>query len=177
MKKTLLFATFLLHTVCVFAQDYQLINSDRITHFLNENSEIHSIRIDSNFVLGEDTFFYNHKILREELDPNGCGFILSDSTWMGAEIILRNNGNYIFFNEENDSILINSLAFLNDKWILYKFENGDFVEATLTEVYAQEIFGLEDSIKVLSLQAKNNLGVDITHLMNGKKYLFLKIME
>jgi len=174
MKNILLFLVVLLHTTGISAQNYQLIHLDRTNHFLNEASKIHSIRIDTNAMEGTDSFLYNHKILRGGENQSLCGLFLSDSTWLGSKIILKNNGDHIFFNEQNDSILIESLAFLNDQWTLYTFDNGDFIEANFSNIIAQEILGTMDSVKVITLQAKDSLGDDITHLINGKEIHFSK---
>lgn len=160
-------------SVFCYTQNYQLINTSKEVHYLNNQSEIYSIRIDSASILGSDSSFYNHKVLTPTFS-SPCSLILTDSSWVGNRIISKNNGDYLFFNKQNDSIIIKSTALINDNWSLFNFSNGDYIEATLITINFQSILGTLDSVKTVVLQAKNSGNINISHPINSKEIIFSK---
>lgn len=183
MKKQSFILCFVFLATVSFAQNYQLIQPSHEQHFLFINSintsanyerEIRSVRIDSIYVQGSETYYYNHKILEEKLSGSGCFAEYSDSSWLGHQIIASSNGDYVFFNQALDSILIKSLAPLNDTWVLYEFGNGDYVEATITNIDTATVLGNLDSVKTLSLQVKDVSNNIVTHPINNEVLQFSK---
>lgn len=183
MKKQFLIFCFVFLATVSYTQNYQLIQPAYEQHFLfvdaintspNYEREIRSIRIDSVATQGTETHYYNYKILEENFTTINCGAQHSDSSWLGHQIIQSNNGDYVFFNQALDSILIQSLAPLNSTWVLYEFGNGDYIEATVSSIDTATILGNLDSVKTLSLQAKDASNNTIIHPMNNEVLQFSK---
>ena len=68
-----------------------------------------------------------------------------------------------------DSIKINTLANLNDNWKLLNLSNGNFLQATVVTISLQTILGNADSVKTISLQAKDSLGNNMNNIFNDKE--------
>lgn len=172
---------FVLLATFSYAQNYQLIQPANEQHFLFTNTsngpfyqrEIRSIRIDSMATQGSENYYYNHKILEDNF-TSFCLADHNDSSWVGHQIIQASNGDYIFFNNELDSILIQTLSPLNSTWILYKFGNGNYIEATISTFDTVTILNATDSIKVITLQVKDAANNPITHSMSGQSMQFSK---
>lgn len=172
---------FVLLATFSYAQNYQLIQPANEQHFLFINTstsllyqrEIRSIRIDSITTQGAENYYYNHKILEDNY-TGSCLADHNDSSWVGHQIIEASNGDYIFFNKELDSILIQTLSPLNSTWVLYEFGNGNYVEATISAFDTANILNAIDSIKVITLQVKDASNNLVTHPVNGQTMEFSK---
>jgi hypothetical protein len=73
-------------------------------------------------------------------------------SWIGDEIIIRNDGLNIFFNKNQDSILIHTNALLNENWVLFNMHDSIIIMATITKHDTMSFLGLLDSVKSISLQ-------------------------
>ena len=173
MKGQIVILSLLCSSLIGVSQNYKLINSNRETHFIDTQSSIFSIRIDSLSSVGPDTTFYNHWIL-SEASGFPCALALTDSSWIGTRIISQDNGNYIFFNRQNDSIIIQSNAVIDSAWRLYNFSNGNYVEATLADISIQSVLGGLDSVKTITIQTKDTSGSNINHPINGHEFKISK---
>lgn len=183
MKNQFFILSFLLLATISYAQNYQLIQPTQEQHFLfvntintssNYQREIRSIRIDSIATQGTETHYYNYKILEDNFIVTNCAAEHSDSSWLGHQVIQSNNGAYVFFNQALDSIIIQSLAPLNNTWVLYEFGNGDYIEATVTSIDTATILGNLDSVKTLDLQVKDAANNLLAHPMNSEILQFSK---
>lgn len=154
------------------SQNYQLINSSKEVHF--GVNPILSLRIDSISSFGTDTTFCNHKVLKIDYSNYPCEGFISDTSWIGNGITAQVNGDYVFRNLQNESILIKSTAILNDSWTLYTFSNGDYIEAKVTSITQQLVLGIQDSVKIITLRAKDNTNTNIVHDVNGKEIKLAK---
>lgn len=163
--RSITFILFTIITSTLFSQDYRIINPNKEVHF--NSDPILTLKIDSTFISGADTTFFNHKTLVVDYNIYPCAGKVSDTSWIGYGIIAQQNGDYIFRNGQNEPILIKSTALINDTWVLYTFLNGDYIEAKITSILQQTILGSIDSVKTVTLQAKNSLNVNITHAVNG----------
>lgn len=175
--KTLLFILILLgFTSYSYAQNYQLISPTTTRHFKPGTLKtFYSIRIDSMTTVGSNNYYYNHKILQQASNAAyPCEFTHTDSSWIGHRIIQQNNGDYIFFNKQSDSIHISPNTSLGNSWQLYEFSNGDYIEATVNSIGTQSILGTNDSIKTVELQVKNNMNVAVAHPINGETIVLSK---
>ncbi len=158
-----------------FTQNYKLLKPNKEYYFKTSSSSIFdaSFRIDSIQIEGTDSIFYPYIILKEpDTILYDCHLILANSNVLGERIVKKFNEIFIFFNNQNDSILINPKSNLNDSWKLYKFDNGNYLEATVTAINQDSILGVVDSIIIINIQAKDSLNSNIGHLLNGKMIKF-----
>ncbi|MBN2891894.1 MAG: T9SS type A sorting domain-containing protein [Bacteroidales bacterium] len=152
----------------VSAQNYETIKPESIVHFGNT---IHSIKIDSTETSGDSLFYYNHKMIRYGI--NDCEYAFGGS-WTGNKIIVMPNGLNIFLNKNYDSIKINTQADLYSSWILFKYQNGNYIAANVSDKDLETFIGITDSVKTISLQLKDYEGNNISDPINDK---FLKISK
>lgn len=167
MRYVLPIILFALYSLRISAQDYRLINPSKEAHF--NNSNILSIRIDSIFVSGNDTTFFNHKIFSLDYNNYPCEGFITDTSWIGKDITSQSNGDWIFRNFQYEPVLVKSKASLNDTWIFYSFSNSNYVEAKVTSITQQMVLGNQDSVKIITLQVKNASNINIAHAINGKQ--------
>ncbi len=97
-----------------------------------------------------------------------------DTSWIGARIIIHPNGDNLFFTEAFDSVIIKTLANLNDTWALFRFSNGNFYEATVTSFALDSVLGIPDSVKEVSLQLRDSLYNPLASILNGNRFAFSK---
>ena len=95
-------------------------------------------------------------------------------TWLAAKIFQDVSGAEYFLNLSGDTIFIYPQATLNNSWHLYNYANGNYIEATVTNISSQTFLGITDLVKTVQLQAKNTSGNNIANSMNGKE---IKISE
>ncbi len=171
MKKyTLLCLLISLSAFCC-AQNYRLITASSTNNFIDSQARLYSIRIDSTAIVGSDTLLFPYKILSPAYSTN-CQLMLGDSSWLGHKIIANNNGNYVFFNANHDSIFIQPGAALNNNWKMFAFTNGNYIQATVSGINLQSAMGIPDSVKTISLQAKNSSNVVVPNIINGTTLSF-----
>lgn len=170
MKLVLATAFYVITMICpslITAQQYGNICTPGDIIYL---SGVHykAIRVDSLFVLGgNDTLFVTYPTIREVgstcLDTAG-------GSVSGRKIISRGDGLFLFFNHHNDTILINTQAGLNNFWTLIKLAGQNYLEGKITALLYDSVLGIMDSVKVISLQAKDSNGENISHPFNGKQF-------
>ncbi len=156
---------FLLNTLSVFSQHYRTVSTDSEVHF-DFLDAVHTrvIVTDSFQVVGNDTIIYH--TLSQELEFEydsfslqlGIWYNLNDTGFLGYKTILQDDGTDIYFNQLQDSIFIQTQASLNETWIFYQNPNGDYFEATVTTVDTSHFLGIIDSVKTITLQAKDIFG-------------------
>jgi hypothetical protein len=155
--------TYTLLLLCIstlsFSQNWQTIKSIDTNYFkantLIGPNHLLATQIDSVDYTNSDSIFYPFKTLRKLMNPiqiNSitCSAIAGDG-WLGSKIIIKPNGDNLFFNNNNDTILIKTLANLNDSYTVYTFPQGYTIEATVTSIQEEVILGILDSIKTYQL--------------------------
>jgi len=160
MRKNFFVILFFLFTQLSFAQNYRTINAGITSHFISlfsfapGRTYINSISIDSVYIAsGYDELF---NFMSVDLLSGGSCFPASRSTWIGNKIIQESSGNDYFLNINSDSICIQTQANLNDTWHLFELSGGDYIQAKVISIANENFIGLTDSVKTLSLQAKNS---------------------
>jgi len=96
----------------------------------------------------------------------GC-FHPIDYSWISPEIIRHSNGNYVLFNYRHDSIVIKTLAGLNDSWRLYSFKNGSFIQAKISKADTFTFLALTDSVKTIVFEYYDSLGIKKSYLTDN----------
>ncbi len=150
--KTFLFLTvlsFSFHSF-LFAQQYQTFNSVRTVLFEGLYNDVKALRIDS-VQFQTDSILYPMKNIRE----NGFGcFNFNGASWTGDKILVKNNGDNFFFNMNNDTILIKTLALLNDTWTCYEVPGAFYIQASVIAATIENVVGISDSVKTITFQKR-----------------------
>lgn len=181
--KTLLLAFSILLAFPVFGQNYRTVYTDSEVYFdfkdaidvhysYSEDFASRVIFTDSFQVFNADTIIFhrfNHEFELHYASVYGSqfqGYYDScfseiDTGFLSYKTILQNDGTDIYFNRFHDSIFIQTQANLNDTWVFYQNLDGNYYEATVTGISNESFLGLTDSIKTISVQAKDSLGNNI----------------
>ncbi|MFK7950633.1 MAG: T9SS type A sorting domain-containing protein [Saprospiraceae bacterium] len=173
MRFFLLLLSFLI-SVPVFSQNYRTVLTDSEVYYDFQSvyawdETYRMIKPDSITVVSNDTIVhhqFNFQFRQEATydsiiqNYNYC-YISADTGFLGYKTILQADGMDIYFNNNDDSIFINTTANLNDTWAFYTYNNGNYFEAKVTEHKTETFLGLTDSVKVITIQAMDILGNSI----------------
>lgn len=180
MKRQLLLAfCSLLMVLVVKGQNYQTVNPDVISSFLNENNYVSFIRIDST---GYENSLILYPFSVNQMLFDNC-FSPRAGSWIGSEIIIDDNGYNIFLNHQQDSVKINTLAVEGESWIAYGHPGQLHIVASVIEHGIEEFLGLTDSVKVIAFQTYNSDGepaeleVNDMQVKISKNYGFVKTLS
>ncbi len=180
MKRQLLLAfCSLLMVLVVKGQNYQTVNPDVISSFLNENNYVSFIRIDST---GYENSLILYPFSVNQMLFDNC-FSPRAGSWIGSEIIIDDNGYNIFLNHQQDSVKINTLAVEGEAWIAYGHPGQLHIVASVIEHGIEEFLGLTDSVKVIAFQTYNSDGepaeleVNDLQVKISKNYGFVKTLS
>ncbi len=183
--KTFSLAFSILLAFPVFGQNYRTVSTDSEVYFdfkeaTNLSYSLYGelvsrvILTDSFQVINSDTIIYQR--FNQEFEINHLSVYDSvvqvyreiychaarDTGFLSYKTIIQNDGMDIFFNRFHDSIFIQTQSDLNDTWIFYQNPNGSYFEATVINIDNETFLGLTDSVKTISLQAKDSSGNIIT---------------
>jgi hypothetical protein len=170
MKKILqlLILLYLLISSGLQAQNFQTVNSGRVAYFTTYGEDFQFLRIDSARFNGDSVFYPNRCIdlISGENDYPRC-YSPYQSSWAGSMIIVRDEGANIYFNRENDSIVIKTRAKLNDIWKAYQKEDSILITAEVIAYDTAIVLGLVDSIKTIQFQVFDSTGAKLNHPYNN----------
>ncbi len=146
-----------------FSQNYKTVIPDTTTYFIGNTGVIKAINIKTIYQDGVDTVYKNFHTARE--DTVTCSGFNSYSppinkfgaSWLGEKVVIKPDGTNIFFNNQHDSIIINTKAAIGESWKLFKMDNENYLEATVSDIINDTILGIADSVKTISIQAKDSL--------------------
>ena len=165
---TFLFMIFALFANAVLAQNYQSVYSDREAFFALNYGEMRAIRIDSIAMENSDTLLFSHKMLREiQVEDNIIGNLNGDS-WIGKKIQISENGNNIFYNQDNQPILIKTLAEVGESWEAFTVSSNAIIWATVESKTEETFLGLTDSVKTIRFQLYDENHTPISDTINGE---------
>jgi len=166
MKKFYLFF-FILSASILNAQDYQNICAPGITFYKNNVGNIKAFRQDSVLLPGNsDTIFISYRTIRE-FRINNC-FDTTNGSVLGRRVYKKHDGTFYFLNWNHDTLTIKSQASLNEVWKFCDLPGGSRIDAQITEISQDTVLGLADEIKVITFQAKDVNGINISHFLNQK---------
>jgi len=148
------------------AQDYQTVCADRSALFKNPTNQIIGLRIDS-VKIESDTILYPFATI-QDVSAEGC-FSPYKASWIGQKVIIKPNGNNLFFNRECDTITLKTRAQLHESWITFHRADTFIVEATVQNISSGEFFGLNDTVKTIHFRVSDQNGNTIEHDLNNLK--------
>ena len=165
------FVFILISATSLQAQNWQTFISSRDAFFISKpivlnTHQIQAFHSDSVQLVSSDSLFHLFKTFKDTLGP--CIYD-NRASWLGDKILIKTNGENVFFNEKNDSIKINTFAQLNDSFPVYTYQNGDIITAVVTTISTRLVLGIPDSIKEITLHVSDALGNSISNLFDGQK--------
>jgi hypothetical protein len=164
-----------------YSQNYGLLNEGvEAIYEINSNSPLINNSAGSNgsywiaakrktsAIVNGDTLIHHTSMAKSyEYDLGNNCMVLGDTSWMGKATIIQASGDYLFFNREGDTVRILPQAHLNDKWTAFKWQNGNYIEATVFNISLETLSTTSDSVKSIIFQVKNATHQNITHHFNG----------
>ncbi|MFA9390050.1 MAG: T9SS type A sorting domain-containing protein [Prolixibacteraceae bacterium] len=159
---------FLLFVVIFFsiiasAQNYRPFPVGNIPFFKATDNEIRGVRVDSITARNKEHIlhFYN------EWDYTNYECIIADGPcWLGFHCIW--DGSVMtFFNEQKDSLFIDSKKKLNEEWVFCRLSADSIVYAKIIEESKQNFLELSDSVKLIHLELRDSMGNHVDHTLNG----------
>lgn len=166
----------LISIITIFGQNYQSINSKRISYFDDQNGNINCIRIDS-VKYQTDSIFYPFTVIQQF--GYNC-FSPSVASWIGKNVTIKKNGTNEFVNKRGDTIFIKTNANLGDKWTAYEKQDSLTIIASVITHDTLSFLGIKDSVKTIEFQPydknlnKIDLGYNNNQLQISKNYGFVK---
>lgn len=150
----------LLACISSFGQNYQTFYPDDV-HYFREYDKGHMLasQFDSSETIDDNLTLYPFKSLRES--PPGSILLVSDS-WMGNKIVIEPDGTNLFFNQNGDTIRLETQASVGETFIVYTYETEETVAALVTSITEETVLGTVDSVKTFEL-ASTHPDFDLSH--------------
>jgi hypothetical protein len=171
MKRSGILFILLFSVNLLYTQNYNKICTEGETYFKFATKYLMSFRQDSAIAVSgsqNDTLFWSYRIIKNISGDPTC-YDTEYGSALGRKILKKDNGWFAFFNWMNDSIWINTQANPGDSWQLMKLGDTGYFMASLTSISVEDILGNSDSVKTITLQAKNNYGQPMEHPLNGEQ--------
>ncbi|MDD3685525.1 MAG: T9SS type A sorting domain-containing protein [Bacteroidales bacterium] len=146
-----------------FSQNYQSLNSGRTILYKNSEGTIRVVEPIGS-IEETDSVLTSFNVINQISDD--C-YAPDAGSWIGKQVIIKSNGDNIFFNQNNDSILIKTSATLNQTWQIYH-DNSVIILAQVTDVDTLTFCGINDSIKTISFHV---LDLDMNPIAHELNYL------
>lgn len=149
----------------LLAQNWQNVCSSGVTFYQKNGSLIQAFRIDSTDISYlPDTIFLSYNSIRETtgdcLDTTGGSFL-------GLKVRKTPIGIFWFYNRLGDSLKIHTTEGAGFAWEFITDPSGNYIEATIIGKILDTICGTTDSAKIITFQAKDKNGNNISHVLNG----------
>lgn len=159
-------------------QNFQTIQSDKTPFFVTTGSDYFlANRIDQIDVIGSDSIFYPFQSIRDDKHLNQtdpCKYYIGPS-WMGDKVVIKPNGENVFYNEAGEPITILTTAVLHDTFTVYTYPNGDWIKGEVSSVSAVSIFGYPDSMKIINLFSNAQMNLTNPRFVLSKDHGFIEL--
>ncbi len=155
-------------TLTSFSQNYQPVKSNFQNFYKSDSGQFNGIRIDSVAFSNGDSLFFNYTTLGVS-DIGNC-YDVKSSTWIGKQVIIKPNGDNLFFNKTNDTIVLKSLSIVGEEWTVYTYPDGSILKGKIDTIQVENILGFDDSVKVITLQKADSLGNPLASSINGTEF-------
>jgi hypothetical protein len=174
MRLTTTFFFFLFVFSTGSAQNYQTVYTNNTSHFSSIDAThpgrilFNTIHIDSVASSTNFDFFWNFVNLQDSV--NRSCFPANRTTWIGGIITSSYMGYDVYYNSSWEVISIQFMwSPLNYTWHIYNYSNGDYIEGEITSISNETFIGITDTVKTITLTAKDSIGNTISNPLNGKQ--------
>jgi len=157
MKSLLLsFALIVSLTFTSTAQHWSCFYPNDTAYYLDEAGNLQALAHVGSTINGADTvykIFRTIKFDRSCSPTNDEAYNTNAPVWAGPEILKRPDGEFCFFNDQNDTLKFQTQYELNHSWKFFHNAAGDSIVATITSLDTATLLGVIDSIKTITLSA------------------------
>lgn len=158
MKISITILIISLFSISALAQNWKPINKDEKFNYLGADSYYATIWVDSAKLDGIDSVYFFNKIIRKVKNGSGLhvyGYYLANqSQFLFSKMVLCSNHDVVFEESKNKRYRIKPLAKMNDQWV---FDSINNVTAQISRVYAENVLGYLDSVKVITLSSSDSI--------------------
>lgn len=151
---------------------------NELTGFYNEyqKSSYKAAAFNSVFNNGSYTYYYPFKTAHDtSASPTGGDCIdLIGNSWMGNYFYHDVQNHYYFFNKMGDSIVLHTQEQIGHQWLLYTYPNHNYLRGSVSNILYNNMAGIADSVKVISLQYFDSLGNVLSNEWTQKEILLSK---
>lgn len=168
-----LFIALYIFTTHTFSQNYQTVQSNEIHYYATqEYNYVLASKFNDAQLVGSDSVFTGFETVRENPtlsleDP--CKFYLGDS-WLGSQVIIEPNGRNVFYNEQGESIIIETQAALADTFMIYTYQNGDYILGVVTNIIELSVLDEMDTVKMIKMISNVPLPLSNDRIMLSKNH-------
>ena len=113
-------------------------------------------------IKGADSIFLNYVQLNTNTFPN----TYNRNNWFCSAAIKSSQNEWMIVYNYDSVFTFKPLTSVNNSWILYQFQNGNKVKATVDSVVFTTIISMDDSVKYISLQLTDSLNNNLSSNIN-----------
>lgn len=173
MRYLTLLLLFIILTLDAYSQAYECIKSDTIQFYINNDHYLRGIRIDSTKTIGANKILYPYKTARGEYSPSNH-VLTPKGSWMGEKVEILPDGQTNFYTYWNDTVIIKTLAQLNDTWTMYDDTSSNYYVATIIGIDTATVLNKIDSVKTITITAFNGSGINSNDPLNNEHIILSK---
>ena len=152
MKKIITFQLIYVFTIiCSYAQDWSPINSHEKFNYRLTGANIVSaqIKADSAKLINGDSVYYLNRIAKYCDTCKQTSYIRSNlPQFLQKKVTILNTGFYNF--KDSLNIVLHTMAPLNYTWL---YDSTKYITAQVAQIKQETIFGVLDSVRVISLSS------------------------
>jgi hypothetical protein len=174
MKKLLLSLSIIFASICSYGQNWQCLQPGVDRYF--EGNYLKGMRIDSVRVVNNETILYPFRSPRGPYMSAGWGIFLDTNggSWLGKEVIVRQDGSTLFDTYWGDTVVIQSSATMGSSWVFYNDTSGRHYLATVTSIDTMTLLGALDSVKTITIGAYSGQNINTSDVMHNKTIVLSK---
>jgi hypothetical protein len=158
MKKYTLFFCLVIVVVQSKAQHYNLFKPYCV--YLYSNG--YTLNFDSTYAQGADSVFLNYV----QLNTNTFPKTYNRNNWFCSSVIKSSQNEWSIIFNYDSVFTFKPLTSVNNSWILYQFQNGNKIKATVDSVVFTTVISMDDSVKYISLQLTDSLNNNLSSNIN-----------
>lgn len=166
MKKIYLILLGVILPTIHFGQNYAPFFINDTTYFTTSEGNVINLQFESTAQNEDTLWLYPNKVI---LDGYYLDCFDGNISWLGKKSGIINDEKAIFINRENDTILIDLHAEVNDSWIAYEKANELIIKATVATHEKVVYDAIKDSVKTIHFQAYDNTMDPIGYPINDEK--------
>jgi hypothetical protein len=161
--------------------DYQAVFPGCFSYYKDKDNQISYIGIDSIYEDNKTNIIYIPD--RNILETTNSCYTYNESSWIGREIILTNDGYNLFLNKVSDTIRIKTDAEVDEDWTAYVDQGFGRIDAKVTSHDTISLLGFVDSIKTIGFTVYDTNGNLFEHEINNmsiklsKRHGFVKTLN
>jgi hypothetical protein len=134
------------------------------------------IKPDSVKTIGSDSIYYHYRTTTSPAITSTSCVNSRNPVWTGFITKRKSNGDYIFYNHTNDSIVIKTQMNTGNSWVYFTNPlNGNYLMATVSQkTFSPTYDTYSDTVKIISFQCFNSLNQPVYHYYNSQKMIIAK---